>query len=59
MLRAVVLLALLAVATAEKVKFDNYKVFRIAPETTEQLEILKQFEGPNDSVSKFYCLIIN
>ncbi|XP_011498174.1 PREDICTED: zinc carboxypeptidase-like [Ceratosolen solmsi marchali] len=44
MLFAVYILALVALATSEKVTFENYKVFRIVPSTIKQLEVLKHIE---------------
>lgn len=51
MLRTFFLVAFVAFATAEKVTFENYKVFKIIPTSTEQLELLKQFDEQNDGVS--------
>lgn len=42
---------LVALATAEKVKFDNYKVFRVVPQNEEHLEMLRGLEEVSDSVS--------
>ncbi|XP_078043660.1 uncharacterized protein LOC144473566 [Augochlora pura] len=47
----VVLVALVALATAEQVKYDNYKVFRVTPQTADQLEILRHLEEVSDSYS--------
>lgn len=42
--------ALVALATAEQVKYDNYKVFRVTPQTPDQLEIVRNLEEISDSV---------
>ena len=34
---------------AEKVRYDNYHVYQLKPETKEQLEIVKQLEGAGNS----------
>lgn len=36
--------ALVVAVAAEKVRFDNYKVYRITPENEEQLQVLRQLE---------------
>ena len=41
MLRNLVLVALVAFATAEKLTFDNYKVVRMIPATEEHLKVLE------------------
>lgn len=51
MLRTLFLIAFVALATAEKVTFENYKVFKIIPTSTEQIEFLRQFEERIDGVS--------
>lgn len=51
MLRTIVFVALVAFATAEKVTFENYKVFRVIPSSQEQLDLLKHLEGLNEGVS--------
>ncbi|XP_017787824.1 PREDICTED: zinc carboxypeptidase-like [Habropoda laboriosa] len=43
--------AFVALATAEQVKYDNYKVFRIVPKTAEQLEVIEQLEESSDGFS--------
>lgn len=45
-----ILVGLVALATAEKVKYDNYKVFRVTPHTEEQLAIVRTLEDVSDSV---------
>lgn len=47
----VFLLALVALATAEQIKYDNYKVFRVTPQTEDQLEIVRHLEEISDSYS--------
>ncbi|XP_076649854.1 uncharacterized protein LOC143357326 [Halictus rubicundus] len=47
----VVLLALVALATAEQIRYDNYKVFRVTPQTEDQLEIVRHLENISDSYS--------
>ena len=46
-----ILVGLVALATAEKVKYDNYKVFRVTPYTEEQLSIVRTLEDVSDSYS--------
>ncbi|XP_017893176.1 zinc carboxypeptidase-like [Ceratina calcarata] len=46
-----IFLAVLALATAEQVKYDNYKVFRVVPQTEEQLEAVKQLGSTSDAFS--------
>ncbi|KAL7306787.1 hypothetical protein TKK_0001149 [Trichogramma kaykai] len=48
---ALVLLAAAAFATAEKVSFQNYKVFRVVPKSTDELELLKHLENYNGQYS--------
>lgn len=53
MMRLLVAIAFVAFATAEKVAYDNYKVYRILPSSEEHLEVLKQLENlEGDAVSK-------
>jgi ammonia channel protein AmtB len=54
MLFKIILLTLVAFASAEKATFENYKVFRITPSTIEQLELLKQIEDVSKGVSKHF-----
>ncbi|KZC12084.1 PREDICTED: zinc carboxypeptidase-like [Dufourea novaeangliae] len=44
-----ILLALVALATANQVKYDNYKVFRVTPQTEEQFQVLDSLEQMSDS----------
>jgi hypothetical protein len=37
--------------SAEKARFDNYRVYSIAVETREQLKVLREIEESSDSVS--------
>lgn len=41
----------LSACLAEKARFDNYRVYSIAIETQEQLNLLMQIEETSDSVS--------
>lgn len=41
----------LSACIAEKARFDNYRVYSIAIETKEQLDLLMQLEEISDSVS--------
>ncbi|CAK9803556.1 Zinc carboxypeptidase A 1 [Anthophora plagiata] len=43
--------AFVALATAEQVKYDNYKVFRVTPQTEEQLQFVKNLEDVSDAFS--------
>lgn len=45
------LISLLGGSWAEKVKFNDYKVFTVKPETEDQLKALRNLE--NDSVASF------
>lgn len=45
MLRTIIFIAFVALASSEKTSFENYKVFRIVPSTQEQLNVLKQLES--------------
>jgi hypothetical protein len=47
---SLVLCGLVALALAEKVKYDNYKVFRITPKNEEERSILLDFEANNPGV---------
>ncbi|XP_076758952.1 zinc carboxypeptidase-like [Xylocopa sonorina] len=47
----IILFAVVALATAEKVKYDNYKVFRVTPQNDEQLEIVNSLGQTSDSYS--------
>ncbi|XP_053971893.1 zinc carboxypeptidase-like [Hylaeus volcanicus] len=47
----IVLVALFALATAEKVRYDNYKVFRVTPQSEEQLHTVRDLESLSDSFS--------
>lgn len=40
-----------ALVSAEKARFDNYRVYSIAVETKEQLNLLKEIEETSDSYS--------
>ncbi|XP_623922.2 zinc carboxypeptidase [Apis mellifera] len=46
-----IFIGLLGLAIAEKIKYDNYKVFRIAPQTKEQFEIVRNLEDVSDAFS--------
>lgn len=48
-----ILVALFALATAEQVKYDNYKVYRVLTQSEEQFEIVKNLEDVSDSVFTF------
>ncbi|XP_058797734.1 zinc carboxypeptidase-like [Phymastichus coffea] len=51
-MRAIVFVGLLALAAAaEKVSFDNYRVYRVIPASAEHLNILKKLESANDEYS--------
>lgn len=39
-----------ALVLAEKARFDNYRVYSIAVETKEQLDLLRELEETSDSV---------
>lgn len=45
-----IFVALVALATAEKVRYDNYKVFRVVPQTEEQVEVIRNLEEVSDAV---------
>lgn len=45
-----ILIVLLSVAVAEKVRFDNYRVYSIKVENEEQLAALKNIENNPDGV---------
>lgn len=45
-----------AFITAEKASFENFKVFRIIPKNDEQLNMLKEFENYEGSVSIYYFI---
>lgn len=47
-----VLIGLVALATAEVAKFNNYKVFRVVPQTEEQLQLIRSLEDVSDAVCK-------
>lgn len=47
----IVLLALIAIASAEKARFDNYRVYTINIGNEKQLEIMKEIENYPDGVS--------
>ncbi|XP_016838928.1 zinc carboxypeptidase-like [Nasonia vitripennis] len=51
MLRTIFFVALVALATAKKVTFEDYKVFRVIPSSEEQLDLLKHLEGLNEGFS--------
>lgn len=44
-LLGVVFLAVLALASAEQARFDNYRVYNIHIENEKQLDVLKQMEN--------------
>ncbi|KOX71863.1 Zinc carboxypeptidase A 1, partial [Melipona quadrifasciata] len=46
-----IFVALVALATAEKVKYDNYQVFRVTPQTEEQVEVIRNLEEISDGFS--------
>ena len=46
-----IFVALVALATAEKVRYDNYKVFRVVPQTEEQVEVIRNLEEVSDAFS--------
>lgn len=45
-----IFVALVALATAEKVKYNNYQVFRVTPQTEEQVEVIRNLEEISDGV---------
>jgi hypothetical protein len=47
----VLFLGLVALTVAEKIKYDNYKVYRITPRTEEQRELLLSLQENNPGVS--------
>lgn len=51
MLKLLLLGALVAFATSEKVTYDGYKVYRVTPRTEKQLELLQSVESPSKRVS--------
>lgn len=51
-----IFISLVGLAIAEKIKYDNYKVFRIAPQTKEQFEIVRNLEDVSDAVCKIFIL---
>lgn len=53
----IVLLAVIALASAEQARFDNYRVYTINIGNEKQLEILKTIESYPDGVSTLYSLI--
>lgn len=54
MWKVIVLCTILGLAIAQKARFNNYKVFRIIPNTEAQVEILRQLEEVPDGVSKSF-----
>jgi hypothetical protein len=44
--------AIFAVGFAEKARYDNYRVYKIAIDNEKQLEVLKQIENRPDGVSE-------
>lgn len=44
-LLGIIFLAALALASAEKARFDNYKVYKVHIENEKQLDVLKQMEN--------------
>ncbi|XP_076248692.1 zinc carboxypeptidase A 1 [Calliopsis andreniformis] len=46
-----IFIGLVALAAAEKAKFDNYKVYRVVPRTEEQLAVVRSLEDMSDSYS--------
>ncbi|ALC39111.1 CG4017 [Drosophila busckii] len=46
----VVLLALLAVGQAERVRYDNYRLYKAKAENVKQLAVLKELEDSTDSI---------
>ncbi|KMQ94422.1 zinc carboxypeptidase a 1 [Lasius niger] len=51
MWKVIVLCTILGLAIAQKARFNNYKVFRIIPNTEAQVEILRQLEEVPDGFS--------
>lgn len=58
MLRAIFSIAFVALVTAEKTSFENYKVFRIVPTTEEQLKALQQLESSFLGVSTHFMALL-
>lgn len=53
-----ILLALLALASAEQARFDNYRVYSIYIGNEKQLEVLKILEnGVSSFYSKFFFIL--
>lgn len=50
-LGAVLLLASVIFASAEKARFDNYRVYTVAVENENQLKALREISETSDSVS--------
>ncbi|XP_016976876.1 zinc carboxypeptidase A 1 [Drosophila rhopaloa] len=44
------LLAIVATASAERVRYDNYRMYKATSENAKQLAVLKQLEGSSDSI---------
>lgn len=57
-MRMLILIALVAVATAQKVQYDNYKVFRVTPNTEEQFQLISNLEDVSDGVSAHILRLI-
>ena len=47
-----VFFALVALGLGEKATFENYKVYRVVPETQEHLKLLHKMEDSADGVRK-------
>lgn len=52
MWKTIVFCAVLCLAAAEQATFENYKVFRITPNTENQVEVLQQLQEISDGVSR-------
>jgi len=52
MWKILVLCTIAGVATAEVATFNNYKVFRIIPNSVAQIETLRQLDTFSDGVSR-------
>lgn len=50
---AVILVALALSASAERARFDNYRIYSVAIENKMQLQVLKELSETSDSVSLF------
>jgi hypothetical protein len=51
-------LAFVSALTAEKARFDNYRVYEILIENDQQLELMQEIENYPDGVRKIFCIII-